>query len=472
MSRSAEQVYALLVDANPIPDVDAMPETLQQTPHLRVLDPRRDDMQTQTKPLQLEPTPPRTPRRRAWIPAVAAAVVVIVAIGIAALAFRGQETEPATPTEAPTTTLVERIEPTATGEDVARQAIADWNAADVDAFLSHFATDGQFREGAVANGDVQDTVAFYMALQQQSTIGDCSTGDTTVACTTVTTDGVTGPVGLETPMLWSFEIDEGTIASLDWSWASGEGSIFDGAVNMANWIDANHPEIWSASFAADCSMAEQHNCFANKWLGTPAAATEMLALAPEYLNQPSVQSARQFIDDWNAGNADGLFGSFGETAQFSGLPASDPYLRADVEFFMAIENVAAIERCVPDLGSSLVPPLVAEHQSVTCTAVTTDALSGPLGISVEMDWIFRVNDGVITDFQWEFDEGALHPQDVAADMVDWIEITYPDVFEATFAAECSSATEWNCWFDRWAATPQGGAELLRLADEFRAQADY
>lgn len=63
MSKSAEQVYALLVDANPIPDVDAVPETLQPAPHLRVIDPRRDDMQTQTRPLRPETTPPKTPQR-------------------------------------------------------------------------------------------------------------------------------------------------------------------------------------------------------------------------------------------------------------------------------------------------------------------------------------------------------------------------------------------------------------------------
>jgi hypothetical protein len=412
---------------------------------------------------------------------MAAAVVIIVAIGLAALTFCGEESEPVAPTEAPTTTLVET--PTtapettvpatdAAVEQIGRDAIAAWNAGDLDAVLALFAADGQFREGAVADGAVQDTVGFHMALQQQSTIGDCSTEDGTVTCATLSTDGLSGPAGIETAILWSFEIDEGSISSLDWTWAFGEASIFDVTVNMANWIEANHPEVWASSLAADCSRQEQHNCYANKWLATPAAATEMLALAPEYMNQASVIAARQFIADWNAGNADALFGSFAPTAEFSGIPASDPFLRIDIEFFMAIENQAAIEHCAPDIGTSGVAPQVREHSRVTCTAITTDAVSRPLGVEIEKAWIFRVDDGVVTDFQWMWDEGLLHPQDVVADMVDWIEVNYPDVFATTFAADCSSATEYNCWNDSWKSSPEAAAEILRLADEFRAQANY
>lgn len=374
------------------------------------------------------------------------------------------------PTEAPTTTLAEIVEPTAAGEEVARQAIANWNAGDLDAFLGNFAAQGQIQEGAVTDAGVRDELAFYMALQEQATITGCSTADGSVTCTAATTDGLSGPVGVETPVVWSFQIEDGVITSLDRSWTSAETTGWVVIGNMATWIEANRPEVWAASFAADCSSSVDYNCNANRWLATPAAATEVLARAPEYLNQASVVAARQFIADWNAGNTDALFGSFSDTAQFSGIPASDPFLRTDVEFFMAVENQAAIENCVPDIGASGVPPLVQEHPSVTCTAITTDAISGPLGISAEMGWIFRVSDGAITNFQWMWDEGLLHPQDVAADMVDWIEANYPYVFEATFAAECSSATEYNCWFDRWAATPEGGAALMELADEFRAQA--
>ena len=482
MSRSAEQVYALLVDANPFPDVDAVPEMLQPAPHLRVIDPRRDDMQTETRPLRPDTTPPQPPRRRGWIPAIAAAVVVIVAIGIAALAFRGQETEPATPTEVPTTTLVETptadppttvSAPEAANEQTARDAITAWNSGDPEAFLALFAADGMIQDVAATDEGARNAVAFYLALQQVVSIDGCTASGETVTCTALTIDSLSGPLGVETLYDWFFTVQDGQIAMLDWDWDFGVSRNNQTlAVDMAAYIEANHPEVWTTSFAADCSTVEQYNCFNNEWLASAEAGREMLRLAPEYANQPSVQLARQFIADWNAGNAAALFGSFGETAQFSGIPASDPFLRTDVEFFMAMDNQVAIERCVPDVGSALVPPLVREHQRVTCTAITTDALSGPLGVEIEMDWIFRVNDGAITDFQWMWDEGLLHPQDVAADMVDWIEVNYPEIFAATFAADCSSATEWNCWNDRWRSSPEAAAEILRLADEFRAQADY
>lgn len=468
MNRSEEQVYALLAEANPIPDGTAIPETLTAAPHLSLVDPRRDDMQTQARPIRPDLKPTEPPRRR-WVPALAAALIMIVAIGVAALAFRGQDTGPVATTEVPPTTITESVDPNAAGEAVARQAIADWNAGDPEVFLAHFALDGQIQEGAISDAGVRQDIAFSMALQQQSTVATCSSADGSVTCTTATTDALSGPVGVETETTWSFQIEDGAITSLERSWDAADTGII---LSMAAWIEANHPEVWAATFAADCSSSVDYNCKANTWLASHEAGNEMLTLAPEYLSQPSVQLARQFIADWNAGDAAALFASLAPTAEFSGIPASDPFLRADIEFYMAGENRAAIEHCVPDIGTNRVPPLITEHQSVTCTAVTTDAISGPLGVSAEMDWIFRVDEGAITNFQWEWAEEALHPVDVVTDMVDWVEINHPDVFEASFAAICSSATEYNCYFDRWAATPEGGAALIELADEFRAQADY
>ena len=85
MSKS-EQVYALLIEANPVPDPDVLPERFAEVvPRLRVADQRRATMhteqpvrtQTEHEPIQTKTAP--TLRRRNWIPAVAAAVVVILA---------------------------------------------------------------------------------------------------------------------------------------------------------------------------------------------------------------------------------------------------------------------------------------------------------------------------------------------------------------------------------------------------------
>ena len=44
MNENAEQIYALLVEANPVPDIEALPPTLAETSHLHLVHPRRDDM--------------------------------------------------------------------------------------------------------------------------------------------------------------------------------------------------------------------------------------------------------------------------------------------------------------------------------------------------------------------------------------------------------------------------------------------
>ncbi len=85
MTESAERIYALLVDANPIPDIDNLP------PHLYVVDSRGDDMQTQTRQ-RTEPTPPK--RRRNWVPALAGATAVVAAAIVVVFVAIGGEQGP------------------------------------------------------------------------------------------------------------------------------------------------------------------------------------------------------------------------------------------------------------------------------------------------------------------------------------------------------------------------------------------
>lgn len=119
MSESAERIYALLVDANPVPDVDTMPKDSAHKPHLYVINARSDEMQTQTPSREKQPSPPEHRSRRTWIPAVAAAAVAVVAIGIAALAFNADET-------------ATEVSP----EDVVAQVIEASNARDADALAA------------------------------------------------------------------------------------------------------------------------------------------------------------------------------------------------------------------------------------------------------------------------------------------------------------------------------------------------
>jgi hypothetical protein len=448
MNKSAEHIYALLVDANPIPDFEGLSEELHETPHLRIVDPRRDTMQTETRTMQ--PITPPPPRGRNWIPALVGVAAVVIAIVLGALALRGDDSELVPPADEPTGT---------TAVELARQTIADWNTGDSDAFFGRFASEAQIEEVAVTDSGLRAQVAFYMALQQQAVVGECVTGPDTVTCTTVTTDALSGPVGAESAFEWTFRVEDGAIVSLDWSWRFDAPSVTGVIRDMSNWIETDRPDVWATAFAADCASSEQYNCNSNKWLSSAAAGAEMLRLAPDYFGQPSVELARQAIDDWNAGDADAFFGRFAPDARLTTKPASDPYLRDELEYHMAIDNQAEVQRCLPLTNT------------VTCIADTTDAVSRPLGVEIELAWKFEIEDGAIAAMDWYWDLNALHPQDVAADMADWIEQNYPDVWVTTFASDCSS-TEYNCWRERWSASAEAGAELLRLAPEFRAQAEY
>ena len=78
---TTEQIYALLVAANPVPDPKVSPEPVAQTrPHLYVVEPRRTVMQTQDQPQQMKTTevPPPRRTRHAWLYAAAAFILVAV----------------------------------------------------------------------------------------------------------------------------------------------------------------------------------------------------------------------------------------------------------------------------------------------------------------------------------------------------------------------------------------------------------
>ncbi len=90
---TSERVYALLVEANPVPDPPAYLEAASaESPPLRLIDSGRDEMQTQEETIPQHGAP--APNRRPWIAAVAAAIVVVLAIGAVALLTRSNDEVP------------------------------------------------------------------------------------------------------------------------------------------------------------------------------------------------------------------------------------------------------------------------------------------------------------------------------------------------------------------------------------------
>lgn len=101
---SPERVYALLVEADPVPDPEALAATLEEatSPHLQVVDPRRDTMQTDERVRALQQ---RLPSRRRWIPALAAGFAAVVAVVVAVVLLASDASVPPAEEPQPAPTL-------------------------------------------------------------------------------------------------------------------------------------------------------------------------------------------------------------------------------------------------------------------------------------------------------------------------------------------------------------------------------
>ena len=138
---TTERIYALLVDANPVPDPDALsPGPLPAAPHLRLVDSGRIPMQTQEA---IRPPSPGAPRRRAWAVALVAAAIVVIAVTAGALLFRGDGARPvvdAPATTAPQTTVASEDAATLARIDAAivrvQSFYAALNGADLDTIVA------------------------------------------------------------------------------------------------------------------------------------------------------------------------------------------------------------------------------------------------------------------------------------------------------------------------------------------------
>ena len=87
-----DAAFQRLRDANPVPHPAALRERpIDASVFLVATQQRSREMQTKHEPIQTETAPPR--RRRNWIPAVVAAVVVMILAGASVVVFTG-DTEP------------------------------------------------------------------------------------------------------------------------------------------------------------------------------------------------------------------------------------------------------------------------------------------------------------------------------------------------------------------------------------------
>jgi hypothetical protein len=239
---TAERVYALLIEANPVPDPDAYLEASDavRSP-LHLVESRRDSMKTEEDIRSLTPEPPA---RRTWPAAVAAAIIIVIAVGAVAW-FAGGD-------EAP---VVDEAPPITTGEvDSTADALAT-----TEAFLTALAAGDIAEVERTTNpgGQLSDAErrlwGFYAALFAAGygdEFGTCTTTPDAdgrriaVACPSVTGDPVMIAVGI-TELVWPFDYFP---ESRRLAWRPFEGGDFSLAnAAAADYLRAFHRQDYDAA---------------------------------------------------------------------------------------------------------------------------------------------------------------------------------------------------------------------------------
>ena len=271
MTQSAERIYALLVDANPVPDIDNV------SPHLELVDSRKDDMQTLTR-TRTEPAPPSRPRWRA--PAVAAAVAAaVIAIGIAIFALGGDEGTPVDEIGAPPL-------------ETAEAWIESFEKGDIAGYEALMAPDAAFQCLECAYGDLDESGQYFpfrndaegvdaaiLGASEGSLNATCSEDGSLVTCDIRVTSlfGFTGEDGQpanEYTAELVFTVEDGLITN--YVHHAFTGNWFDyGLIDAYEaWLRAEDPTAHSELFffgtmlTDEPAQLERHRNFVAQWAAT------------------------------------------------------------------------------------------------------------------------------------------------------------------------------------------------------------
>jgi hypothetical protein len=198
---------------------------------------------------------------------------LILVVGLLTAACGSDDSESATQPETPI--------------EVAEAVIDTWNGGDVAAFF------GWFAEGATVNGDSTDApgmysdLGFYVGLGQTVAIEQCTPfGDTQVTCTTQASDELSGPLGVETPITWEFEVADGMVASLAFLFPPAEQpDLFVVANDAVLWVRDNHGDVFDESFRGTFCEPHSWNSYPDLWCSSPEGAEELLQLGDDFRAQ-------------------------------------------------------------------------------------------------------------------------------------------------------------------------------------------
>ena len=225
-----ERIYALLVEANPVPDPDVLPERLVDTePHLRVIDPRRETMHTEetTQPTTQE----RQPRQR-WIPALGAAAAVVAAVAVGAVLLTDIESEPSAEEARADAAIA-----------TAEAQLAAINEGDVEAIVAQTTADGSRAEADERMIEYNVAFAGTYPWQVQSCEATFASDEyVNVDCAFANTDPVFVAEGVSELIAPTFVYDDGRV-----EWRIWQGDNFSLANRAyADYLRVNHRTEYDA----------------------------------------------------------------------------------------------------------------------------------------------------------------------------------------------------------------------------------
>lgn len=287
---TTEQIYALLVAANPVPDTETQPEPVAQTqPHLHLVDPRRSVMQTQHQPQRKESTEEIPPQRTrpGWIWAAAAFVMVVI-VGASVLMLRSDSGEgpvaagdPDQPTAATTTTAVDEPVAISTANiPVVESAVDAYNAYDADAYAVYWADGIEGPGGYIVGSDDWHTfIVEEQARGIEITLSDCEATNNVVRCLeTYQETLLSGKAGVI--LTWEAEYtfgEDGLIVGFARFNTTGTEAIEPFEDALGRWMATAHPEVFETYYVPDFYSRIYENWF------TPEGATQLSQLIDEFI---------------------------------------------------------------------------------------------------------------------------------------------------------------------------------------------
>lgn len=211
-----EAVYALLVEANPVPDADIVAD---------LRDARSNEMPTQTAEKAntdtTVPARPRTRPRTRWLIAAAAVLVAIVVIGVMVADGDGDEGSVATNPEPGEGVVGDPEVSDLTAEEGAVSVVRTFEAAiasgDIDTVIAMSQPD---LTNAVQDRPMWEMNAIHTAAWPR-TVGDCETDDSfggavSVTCELSFSDPVAGALGISDVTAPYRVFEDGTVAWEPW----------------------------------------------------------------------------------------------------------------------------------------------------------------------------------------------------------------------------------------------------------------